>query len=289
MLWWLIPLIIFLAVLCAVGALIFRKVPQLRVIDVNAIPEEKVKKVKEKIILEKLRRVSGKRMEKLAKAGAEGLKGASKVGRRLVQRLYALEQHYKKLQQGDAGDHAKDNETVRRLLDEAGEFIRQGEYFQAEKRFIEIISHHPKHALAYEELGNLYILDKKYDQARETLTFALKLQSDNASAEVSFGELELAVGDGKEALEHFARAVELRPHNPKYLDFYVETALKVGSAVDAKKGLRMLRDVNPENNKLEEFEKRIDEMIEKKLELRIPDAAEEASPESAAGREGPKE
>ena len=71
----------------AISVIVFRKVPQFRVIDVDALPKEKTKKVKEQIIIEKLRRISGKRAKKVAKVGTEGVKTASKYGRRIVQKL----------------------------------------------------------------------------------------------------------------------------------------------------------------------------------------------------------
>jgi tetratricopeptide (TPR) repeat protein len=244
--------------LVVIGATLWRKVPQLRVMNVAELPEEKTRQIKEAIILKRFERMANDRLSGLFAVVQAGAKIVFRLGRRLVQRLYAMEQYYRKLQRGmHEGPHATDPEAIRKLMEEAEEFIRKGEYFQAEKRYIEIISHNPKHVEAYEDLGNLYLIDRQYAQARETLAFASKLNPDDASVQVSLGEIETKEGNHVAALKRFAKAIELRPHNPKYLDFFIEAAIAAKNAEEANRGLELLRAVNPENQKLQDFEGRI--------------------------------
>ncbi len=261
MLFWLVPLILIGLALVAIGVVIIRKISALTVIDVSTIPTEKTRQVKERIILERFRRLNTEKLGRVGKAVVAGGKRAVSLGRRAVQRLYRLEQYYQKLKQGSVSDaHAVNPETIKRLLDDAEAFVRQEEYVQAEKRYIEVISHNPKHVEAYEGLGNLYLKVRNFEQARETLAFALRLDSEDASIQMSMAELETAVGNPRGALEHLRKATTIRPKNPKYLDAYIETALTVKEQPDAKRGLDLLKEVNPENQKLPDFEKRLEEM-----------------------------
>ena len=257
--WW--PLISILVLIASVGAAawgILRKVPQVRSIDVSSIPTERMRRLKEQIILQKFERVGAEKLGTVTKAARQGVTVASKVGRRAVQRLYAMEQYYQKLKRTPPdGSHAVDLETIKRLLAEAEGLVRQEEYIPAEKRYIEIISHNPKHVKAYEGLGNLYLWNKQYAQARETLLFTLRISPNDASVYVSLAEVELAEENLKKALEYLRRCVELRPSNPKFIDRYVETAFASKELGDAKKGIMLLKNANPENQKIKEFEDRL--------------------------------
>ncbi len=258
--------IIWLLILGALGVIVvvlFRKIPQLRVIDVNSIAKERERKVKEKIILSKLQRSGGAKLGAVAKTSISAVKVVSKHGRRAVQRLYHLEQYYQKLRRSASeGVHAYDADRIRNRIDEAQELIRQEEYIPAEKIFIDIISHNPKNVVAYEGLGNMYIKSQQFDQARETLSFALRLSPNDSSVRVSLAELEILQGNPQVALPYLREAVQKRGKNPKYLDFYIDTALTVGSLKDARLGIASLKEVNPDNKKIEEFEERFEEKKE---------------------------
>lgn len=258
-----ILLLLSVAALGVIGWIVYRKIPQLRVIDVDSIPKERERKVKEALILQKFRRTGGAKLQGAAKAVEAVVSAVSRQGRRAVQKLYRLEQYYQKLKRSeDEGVHRYSDETAKARMGEASALQKQEEYIPAEKIFIDIISHNPKDVGGYEGLGNMYLASGQLDQARETLQFALRLSPDDASVNVSLAELELKLGDSKKALSHLRRAVEKRSKNPRYLDYYIETALEVGSLKDAREGIQMLKGVNPENKKIKEFETRFQEKKE---------------------------
>ena len=133
---------------------------------------------------------------------------------------------------------------------EAAEFLRAGEYVLAEKKLIEVISHQPKKVDAYEALGNVYIHAKQYGQARETFQFALRLSPDDASVYMSLAELGMLEGNPAAACEQVRQSVEKRPHNPKYIDLYIESAIGAGLVEDAKKGIELLKTAKKQGNKI---------------------------------------
>lgn len=256
-------LFLILAALIVIAVIVSAKIPQLRVIDVDSIPKERERKVKETLILQKFQRTGGAKLQGAAKAASAVVGAVSRQGRRAVQRLYRLEQYYQKLKRSeDEGVHRYSDVTIKSRLEEAQALIKQEEYIPAEKIFIDIISHNPKSVDGYEGLGNMYLASGSLDQARETLQFALRLSPGDASVNVSLAELELKLGESKNALPFLRKAVEKRSKNPRYLDYYIETALEVGSLKDAREGIQTLKEVNPENKKIEDFEARFQEKKE---------------------------
>jgi len=256
---WIIPLAILLISLGVVGFVLLRHLAHIAVLNVETIKEERAKRLKERIILDRFDRFSSEKLGGIKKAIIAGAQAVSKAARRLVQRLYKLEQHYQHLKSPVAT--SSDPQAVKRLLEQAASLLRQDEFIPAEKLYIEVIGHHPKNVEAYEGLGNLYFKNRQYDQAHETLSFALRLQPDNASVLMSLGQLATSQGHGMEALARLRQAVGLRPKNPKYIDAYIEAALVEKNKEDARRGIKLLKEVNAENQKLKEFETRLAEIV----------------------------
>ena len=259
MLSWILVILI-LVCLGLIGVIFFHKIPQLRVMDISSLPKERERQVKEQLILSKLQRTSGAKWMRMARASSAAVAFFSKYGRRAVQKLYRIEQYYQKLKRSsEEGVHHYSEETIRTRLDAAADLIRQDEYIPAEKIFIDIISHNPKSVHGYEALGNMYLANDQLDQARETFSFALRLSPDDASINVSLADLEMKRGNAKQALPYIQKAIEKRPKNPRYLDYYIEVSLQTGSLKDAQVGIQALKEVNPENKKIVGFEERLQE------------------------------
>ncbi len=258
-----IPVILIILSFAVIVFVVLRKLPQIRVVDVSSIPKERERQIKEQILLKKLKRISGARLDFVARRFVDFVKWVSRHGRRVVQKLYRLEQYYQKLKRSSSdGAHSYTEEIVRKRIEEAWELIKQDEFIPAEKIFIDIISHNPKSVAGYEGLGNMYIQNGQHEQARETLQFALRLSPDDASVNVSLAELEMKLGNHKSALTFLRRAIDKRPKNPRYLDFYIEQAFEAGSLKDARRGIKLIKEVNPENQKIAEFEERFAAMKE---------------------------
>jgi len=255
-----IPLVVLVASLIGVLITLIKKIPKLRMIDVDSMPEERGRKVKERIILQRLSRIKTKKVGGAQKVLKGAGKEVSRRGRRVVQKLYRLEQYYQKLKKQTDGQSGLNKESIKKLLAEAQDLEKQEEYIPAEKKYIEIISHHPKCVEAYEGLGNMYFLDKKLEQARETLLFAARLDEGDASVQMRLAELEVEEGDLEKSIVYARKAVEIREKNPKYLDLYIQIALKSKEPKDARKGIKLLKEVNPENKKIEQFERDLEEI-----------------------------
>lgn len=260
--WWLIPTLFLVISFGIIFFVLWQKAPQLSLLDVAALPEEKAKEVKSRLLQKRLERVLKEKFTFVFKFSSRFWQAIGRWGRRLVQKVYVIEQRYRKTQKNVFSENL-DTEAARKAMEEAAELVKKEEYFQAEKKYIEILSQLPKYVKAYEALGNLYLLDRKYDQARETFGFALKLKPDDASVNTALGELEMKENNFAAAFSWFTKAIEIRPNNPRYLDFFIEAALAAKNFSEAKRGLERLKEANPENKKIREFEERVGELEKK--------------------------
>lgn len=243
--------------LALVGFVVWRKLPQVRMIDPSTDRGLATKKKKYDIMKSRLERASGKQFNEL---NVKVLKPAGVAMqnfiRRLAGKLTAVERRYQEKQKATrVGGYSR--AELDTMVEEANKLVEEEEFERAEKKYIEVISYDPKHIAAYEYLGRLYLRRKDYDLAKETFTFLSKLSPKDASVITSLGEVEEALGHAAEALSFYRQAVLLSPKNPKYLDFLIESEIENNNSYEANVALDRLREVNPDNQKISEFEEQI--------------------------------
>jgi tetratricopeptide (TPR) repeat protein len=189
---------------------------------------------------------------------------------------------------------AKGESRILELLEEALRLTRGGNWKQAEGKYIEVIKVDSKNIPAYQGLTRLYLDNNKNAEARQILEFLLKLGVEDADTYINFANLAWEedsldeakiyylkalsldgskviarvnlglvfseLGDKEAAMQQFRAAFELEPKNPRYLDLLLESSIQIGDKDLAKKALQNLKEVNPENQKIDDFKKRINEM-----------------------------
>lgn len=294
-------IVAILAVLALLGTItiVVRKFPTLAAIDTKVIPAERHGELKTKLIEQRMKRkllsFFGAMIERLKPAGAR----IAVLLRSRYHKLIELERRYRsrvdKATDLNPAELEKKGQRLDTLLAQAHNALRREEYSPAESAAIEAISADPRNVQAYRVLAAVYLAQREYEQARETLQFIverLHVEDDELYAElgqVATGEgkfeeakrdleksivfnghvaqhhldlcrVNLSLGDGAAAFEHCRSAVELEPNNPKFLDALVETSIVVGKKEWARDAYEKLRAVNPENQKLDEFAGRIENM-----------------------------
>lgn len=182
-----------------------------------------------------------------------------------------------------------------KLLEEGDEHRRADRYPEAEKNYIEIISLDPKNVSAYIGLAKAYFNQDKYKEAEEVarhvvesldsaselawafLGRALKAQSKWADAADAFkhalklnplmakrwidlGDCYKEEGGLAEAIGAFRKAAEIEPNNPRVLDQLIGISIISGDKRLAREAFLQLQAVNPENQKLVEWEAQIGDM-----------------------------
>ncbi len=188
----------------------------------------------------------------------------------------------------------KIDEDIHSLLTQARALADDGEYSAAEEKALQAIRLEPRSVPAFDFLGELYMKTNEYGQAKEVYRYLLKLVGESDAIYEHLGEVDMAAGQLREAEEEFSKAVALNtdetgyylnlaktdrlleewplaferiqeaarrePNNPKILDEYIEISIGYGKRQFAQAAVSKLEKVNPENSKIGEWRKRIDEM-----------------------------
>lgn len=245
--------IIALGALGVLGSLIWRKLPQVRVVDPSSSPEAKVQDRKRAILEDRLVRQTHERVEAVKRSAIPVVNAVRDAFRRVAGKLTAIERRYQE-QQRKGTKRVIDPVELDRMIDDAEAKMADGHYDAAEKVLIEVLSMDPKNAVAYEVIARVYLLTKDFDSAREALQYLVKLSPKDPSVLASLGELAELEGKASEAYKFYGKARDLSPNNPKYLDFFITAAANAGDVLEASRALDHLREVNPGNQKVSEFE-----------------------------------
>ena len=99
-----------------------------------------------------------------------------------------------------------------------------------------------------------------YNEARETYSYILKLNPQSAITHFNLYEIDGTEGKIAEGLVHLKKANELEPRNPKYISELIENYIKTKDKVGAQLAVQRLKDVNPENANIEEYEEDLEKL-----------------------------
>lgn len=270
--------------LVAIIYIVARKIPKLKTLDIATIAEEKQARVKDRILIDRLKRKSDKSkaiVHKISKPFWEGLKNFFS---KIYYKVIALEKKYQR--ESARKPQVRDavfEEKIKSLINDADELLKSEEYSEAEKKYIEIISFDASYKKAYQGLANLYIAQKEFLQAIQTIKYVLKLDlkeskpidkvdskgskyrtytnADELTEDyIKLGEVYLAEKKYSEARTNFEKALSYLPHDPKTLDLLIDICLILKDKTAAILYFNKLQEVNPENQKLNEYGKKIEEI-----------------------------
>lgn len=259
---YIIPASVIAVSLGVIGILVGRKFSLLKTIDITRIPKVRQTLVKRDITEQRLlRSISGARM------------GVSKVAQPFVStiihffraqyaRLLEKERYYRERAQGKVATTAAtvSGEQIRKLIEDGDSALKEGDYATAEKKYIEVISLDHTNVEAYHGLGEVYLGQGNEEFALKSIDHALKLDPDNAELFDDMGSIYEKRNALKKARQYVDRAVKKEPNNPKYLDHLIAVSILVKDRYGAHTAWKKFKEVNPENTKLEEYEKQIDAM-----------------------------
>jgi len=273
-----IILITIIAVsLAVVIYVIARKLPYLKSLDVDTVPEEQAAKVRDRILLERLKRAGLKSGEIFQLHVLPVFARLVGIKKRLVNRLYALEKKYQKEEAQTRVLIGRELENkIKSTLDDADDLVKQEKYSEAEKQLIEIVSLDAQNVSAYERLYGIYIATKEYKQALQTAQFLLKLALKKnkqkvgqkqqiasntlrlADVYIDLGDVNKLLDNNDEAFENYQKALEVEPNSPKNLDKNLEMSIILKQKALAADLLKRLQETNPQNQKLREYGERIE-------------------------------
>lgn len=275
--------------------LIWQKLPNLSNINVSNLPEIQVKKKKEYILKNRLKRD----LSKLSDLGRATLAPTKEkvfdFFKEKYSKLQELEKDLRRRSHDQFNSVITKAQKIENLLLEAKQFFNAGEYSKAEDNLLEALAIDQYSVEVYKLLAEVYRAKKEYEQAKETLGYLLKLtHNEDAGVFTSLAEISKVRGNLKEAEEEYLKSISLSdenhlnflslaevylelddreqalataqrslllsPNNPKILDFLINISIIIQDKELANKYLTKLREVNPENQKIAHFISLIDEL-----------------------------
>ena len=260
-----IPLLLILLSLIVIIAIIVRKFPQLAILDVENMPSEKAEKIKEKIIKNRLGRDFTKWNTRIIAFWQTAAKSLNFLGNWLekLKDLKEKRQEAKKLSQISV------SEKIELFLNQARELVKKEDLeslTEAETKLIEIASLDQKYFPAFVELGEVYAKLKKYTEAKQTFIYVLRLlelkNDSKAEAEINY-QLSLAnenLSNLDEARDNIIESLRIEPNHPRYLNTLLDLAIMQKDKTLAQEALDRLSEVNPDNQKLGEWQGLIDNL-----------------------------
>ena len=177
-------------------------------------------------------------------------------------------------------DEARDKK-IEHLLNKAESLFKKKEFKKSEENFIKAIGLDPKNTRAYNGLGIIYLEQNNYKDAENSFREATKLDPENSNFHNNLGlalynqdsfkkaaeaykkaaqfepasakkwiSLGLCYKSCEELLksqEAFQKAVDIEPNNLEYLHLLVSVLLKLDNFKLAKKYLKIILKLDPEN------------------------------------------
>lgn len=98
----------------------------------------------------------------------------------------------------------------------AEELFKKKQYISAEKWYLESVKADPKNAKIYSRLGLIYIDQKNYKDAIESLEESVKLEPNVSSRFFNLSYVYDMEGDKKNAIANAKKALRIEPENEKY-------------------------------------------------------------------------
>ena len=271
MIYYFFPAIVLVASVGTLLWLIWRKLPQLSALNVESIAEEKALAVRNRIMLERLRR----KALLLRQLGHKLLQPLIEASRRSFDKMVAqigkLEQAAQQKDRPLSGVEVK--QSVNERLAAANQLVEQNELGAAEETFIKILSLDPQNVAVYQGLIQVYVANKDYRKAKETSRYLIKLLTKKgiavdpspernhrlATLYADLGWVYELEGKKQLAAATYEKAIEVEPNNPRFLDLLLKISIILKRKEKAWVTYNALKNADPDNKKLpdrkEEIEK----------------------------------
>lgn len=269
-----IPLVLILLSLSAIIIVVVRKFSILANLDLDSIQIEREARFKEQIIGNRIKRNWLRHYKKV-----EGVISPlfSWLGNFLKDRYKKVVEYKENNESLKKNVKVESEETIVDPVDkvffEADECIRNEDLDGAEKIYIKLIGNDSQNIRAFKALGELYLTRKSYVEAKQTMEHAVKLSENSLSGnEDGFNEHQLAgmyfdlsviskeIESYSESINYINKALSIEPNNPRYLDTKLDISIINKDKDSAWKVYKRLAEVNPENQKLEDIRKQIEEL-----------------------------
>lgn len=258
-----IPVLLLFVATAVIALVIARRFPDIAAIQVETIIEAKTAEVKRQLLVQRLERKVRTAFANAWEATASQRSAAAQKASVLFERLMIVEQRMRRQKNADTAA-AADVIATEALVDaptahitlsaQAEEAMRpmEAEYLARIKS-----NHHD--IKAYRDLGFLYLDLEQYNEARETLQYALRHEPESATA-AALGRVEEAQGNLSAAQESYIQALSLDGENPAYLDRLAMVCILLGQKRPAKAVLARLEAADATYASIPELKQLVESM-----------------------------
>lgn len=238
--------------------------PQLESLDIETLPQTRDAQTKNTILEERLKRKLIALFEDVWEHVRPLLTRVKNLVRQwyhfLLEKERQLRERSEKMLFHEKAHHEQKEVIDNKLKEIKAAAEKSKDESITEEKYLEILSLDPKNIEAYEGLADLYYKQKDYKHAREVYEFILKMNGDSAEYLIDVALCHKADEDQISAFKTLEKALKLEPKNPKIIDMLVDTAIIMKDRVMAKHYLKVLREVNPENKKIEDLKETIESL-----------------------------
>lgn len=268
-------IITFIIIVLCVGIIVYiigRKFPELRLLNIESIPEVKESGVKKKILETRWKR-NISHFKSMAAPMAKFLFGTFvNIVRGIYRKVLELERYYTQQAQKQKDAHGDLPPLLENYIIQAKDLQGKGEVRGAEEFYIKALEIDDRNIDAYLGLGEVYREKKDYANARDTYIFLTKLLSiyrkgDDmdkrrllATCFAILGEIDEALENKDAALKYYRKAVFIEPNNPRFLDLLLHFSIIIRDKKLAKRTLQQLIQANSDNQKIKELKKTVEEI-----------------------------
>lgn len=283
--------------LLALISLFVRHWKEIRLLDPLSIKEEREKKQRDELIHRRFERLHANKIEPFKRLGEKIKRSSARLYHRSYERLQAFEALYKNIKNPFSSVTPTTRERIKTLLREGRALIRDLKWADAERRYVEVLSIDAHQAEAYRGLGEIYLKQKLYPQAKETFEFLIKMkEADDATytglAEIAEAEENLQAaeemrlkaveynprqahrhaqlatyyleqGEPIKAWPSAKRASDLEPMSTKYLELSLEVAILLGDRKEARHRYDRLRLLSEDRTRFQSWRDKVEAMEEK--------------------------
>jgi tetratricopeptide (TPR) repeat protein len=256
------PLVVIMISLLIIIFIIFKKFPALAVLDVENIPEEKEQQIKERIIKSRIQR----KFSRLNVFFTTINSFFVSLYEKLWNKIDSFKKKQEKIINKESMAEVGKDDQVKILFSQAEALIKEEKISDAEQKLIEIIGIDDKNLMAFHELGELYHEGGKLQEAKQTLLYALKLaeienvKTEQANINYSLALVAKEFNDIDGAILHVLKALDKDANSPRYLDLMLDLCIIKKDRSLAEDYLRKIKEVNPDNKNIIEWEKEIDNL-----------------------------
>lgn len=222
----LLAFVLALAALGIAGSILWRHWSKIRLFDPESLKEEQHRQKRAEFIRRRFERMRADRIQPVKRIGRQVARAASRSYQSVYERLQAFEAMYKNVKNPLGAMAPSTRERIKTLLSEGRSLMRDLKFADAERRFLEVLALDAHLPDAYRGIGQIYLKQKLYPQAKETYEFLVKMKKADDSTYAGLAEIAEIEGNLPQAEAMRLKAVQASPRqafrHAELAEFYVD-------------------------------------------------------------------